>query len=108
MPITTVKIENARYILTLDPQRRIIRDGSIMIEGQDGLTWPRWKRLAEAAERLGYAGLFRSDHFTNSEAPPATLSILVPRGPVECQTPHTTPPPATASADHGQETPHGP
>jgi 5-methylthioadenosine/S-adenosylhomocysteine deaminase len=34
MPITTVKIENARYILTLDPQRRIIRDGSIMIEGQ--------------------------------------------------------------------------
>lgn len=42
---------------------------SIMIEGQDGLTWPRWKRLAEAVERLGYAGLFRSDHFTNSEPP---------------------------------------
>jgi len=42
---------------------------SIMIEGQDGLTWPRWKRLAEEVERLGYAGLFRSDHFTNSEPP---------------------------------------
>ena len=42
---------------------------SIMIEGQDGLTWPRWKRLAEEVEQLGYAGLFRSDHFTNSEPP---------------------------------------
>ena len=42
---------------------------SIMIEGQDGLTWPRWKRLAEAVERLGYAGLFRSDHFTNAGPP---------------------------------------
>lgn len=42
---------------------------SIMIEGQDGLTWPRWKRLAEQVEGLGYAGLFRSDHFTNAEGP---------------------------------------
>ena len=47
---------------------------SIMIEGQDGLTWPRWKRLAEEVEQLGYAGLFRSDHFTNSE-PPDTESL---------------------------------
>ena len=38
---------------------------AIMIEGQDGLTWPRWQRLARAAEDLGYAGLYRSDHFTN-------------------------------------------
>jgi F420-dependent oxidoreductase-like protein len=42
---------------------------SIMIEGQEGLTWSRWKRLAEEVERLGYAGLFRSDHFTNPEPP---------------------------------------
>jgi F420-dependent oxidoreductase-like protein len=42
---------------------------SIMIEGQDGLTWQRWKRIAEEVERLGYAGLFRSDHFTNAEPP---------------------------------------
>ena len=42
---------------------------SIMIEGQDGLSWPRWKRLAEEVERLGYAGLFRSDHFTNAGPP---------------------------------------
>jgi cytosine/adenosine deaminase-related metal-dependent hydrolase len=30
----TLKIEGARFILTVDPRRRIIRDGSIMIEGQ--------------------------------------------------------------------------
>jgi F420-dependent oxidoreductase-like protein len=37
---------------------------NIMIEGQEGLTWERWRRLAAAAEELGYAGLFRSDHLT--------------------------------------------
>ncbi|MBN1966281.1 MAG: TIGR03560 family F420-dependent LLM class oxidoreductase [Anaerolineae bacterium] len=42
---------------------------AIMIEGQDGLTWPRWQRLARAAEDLDYAGLFRSDHFTNANPP---------------------------------------
>ncbi len=40
---------------------------SIMIEGQDGLSWPRWQRLARAAEDLGFAGLHRSDHFLNSQ-----------------------------------------
>lgn len=42
---------------------------SIMVEGQDGLTWPRWKRFAAEVEQLGFAGLFRSDHFTNADAP---------------------------------------
>jgi F420-dependent oxidoreductase-like protein len=40
-----------------------------MIEGQDGLNWERWQRLARAAEDLGFAGLYRSDHFTNPEGP---------------------------------------
>jgi F420-dependent oxidoreductase-like protein len=40
-----------------------------MIEGQDGLNWDRWHRLARAAEDLGFAGLFRSDHFTNADGP---------------------------------------
>lgn len=40
-----------------------------MIEGQDGLTWPRWQRLAKAAEDFGYAGLYRSDHYTNPQPP---------------------------------------
>lgn len=44
-------------------------DVAIMIEGQDGLDWSRWKRLASAAEDLGFAGLYRSDHFTNPEGP---------------------------------------
>jgi F420-dependent oxidoreductase-like protein len=42
---------------------------SIMVEGQDGLTWPRWKRFAAEVESLGFAGLFRSDHFTNAGPP---------------------------------------
>ncbi len=44
-------------------------DVAIMIEGQDGLNWDRWKRLANAAEDFGYAGLYRSDHFTNPSGP---------------------------------------
>ncbi|HEY7035166.1 MAG TPA: TIGR03560 family F420-dependent LLM class oxidoreductase [Thermomicrobiales bacterium] len=44
-------------------------DVAIMIEGQDGLNWERWQRLARAAEDLGFAGLFRSDHFTNADGP---------------------------------------
>ncbi len=39
-------------------------DIAIMIEGQEGLTWERWQRLARAAEDLGYESLFRSDHLT--------------------------------------------
>jgi F420-dependent oxidoreductase-like protein len=42
---------------------------AIMIEGQDGLDWPRWRRLARTVEDSGYAGLFRSDHFTNPTGP---------------------------------------
>lgn len=42
---------------------------AIFLEGQNGLNWPRWQRLAAAAEDLGYAGLYRSDHFTNPNPP---------------------------------------
>jgi F420-dependent oxidoreductase-like protein len=44
-------------------------DIAIMIEGQNGLNWPRWKRIVKLVEDLGFAGLYRSDHFTNSKAP---------------------------------------
>jgi F420-dependent oxidoreductase-like protein len=44
-------------------------DIAIMIEGQNGLNWPRWKRIVQAVEDLGYAGLYRSDHFTNASSP---------------------------------------
>lgn len=42
---------------------------SIMIEGQMDLNWPRWQRLARAAEDLGFYGLFRSDHFVGPTGP---------------------------------------
>ncbi|GCE09099.1 TIGR03560 family F420-dependent LLM class oxidoreductase [Dictyobacter aurantiacus] len=42
---------------------------SIMIEGQNGLNWPYWKRLAAEVDQLGFAGLFRSDHYTNPNPP---------------------------------------
>jgi alkanesulfonate monooxygenase SsuD/methylene tetrahydromethanopterin reductase-like flavin-dependent oxidoreductase (luciferase family) len=37
----------------------------IMLEGQEGLTWERLFRLAQAAEELGFESLFRSDHLTS-------------------------------------------
>jgi F420-dependent oxidoreductase-like protein len=44
-------------------------DVGLMIEGQDGVNWPRWQRIARAVEDSGYAGLYRSDHFTNPDGP---------------------------------------
>ncbi|MEM7128281.1 MAG: TIGR03560 family F420-dependent LLM class oxidoreductase [Chloroflexota bacterium] len=44
-------------------------DIAIMLEGQHGLNWERWQRIALAVEELGFAGLYRSDHFTNPEPP---------------------------------------
>jgi F420-dependent oxidoreductase-like protein len=35
----------------------------LMIEGQEDVTWPQWVALAEACERAGLDGLFRSDHY---------------------------------------------
>jgi alkanesulfonate monooxygenase SsuD/methylene tetrahydromethanopterin reductase-like flavin-dependent oxidoreductase (luciferase family) len=35
----------------------------LMIEGQEGVTWPQWVALAEAAEEAALDGLFRSDHY---------------------------------------------
>lgn len=44
-------------------------EAALMIEGQDGLNWPRWQKIARLAEDLGFAGLYRSDHFTNAVPP---------------------------------------
>ncbi len=43
---------------------------AIMVEGQEGIGWDRWRRLARAVEDLGYAGLYRSDHFPNDRTGP--------------------------------------
>ncbi|MBI5032492.1 MAG: LLM class F420-dependent oxidoreductase [Chloroflexi bacterium] len=42
---------------------------AIMLEGQNGLNWERWQRIAHAVEDLGFVGLYRSDHFTNGSPP---------------------------------------
>jgi F420-dependent oxidoreductase-like protein len=42
---------------------------ALMIEGQNGLTWERWKRFGKLAEDLGFAGIYRSDHYTNANPP---------------------------------------
>ncbi|MGL4651736.1 MAG: TIGR03560 family F420-dependent LLM class oxidoreductase [Caldilineaceae bacterium] len=53
-------------------------DIAIMVEGQDGLTWPIWQAIARKVEALGFAGLYRSDHFTNAEPPDeASLELWV-------------------------------
>lgn len=53
-------------------------DISLMIEGQMGLTWPRWQRIVAEAEDLGFAGIFRSDHFTNPGPPDSeSLEMIV-------------------------------
>jgi len=44
-------------------------DVALMIEGQHGLNWPRWQRLARTVEAAGYAGLYSSDHLTTQDGP---------------------------------------
>jgi F420-dependent oxidoreductase-like protein len=34
----------------------------VMIEAQEGLSWDRWNRIVDAAERLGFDSVWRSDH----------------------------------------------
>src|SRR5581483_10207346 len=48
---------------------------SLMVEGQEGLTWDRWRRLADAAEAGGFAGLYRSDHLTGLFGHPTRPSL---------------------------------
>ena len=51
---------------------------SLQIEGSMGLTWPRWKRLVAEIEALGFAGLYRSDHFTSAFPPDEdSLELIV-------------------------------
>jgi len=37
----------------------------IMIEGQEGLSWERWRRICHDADTLGFDSLRRSDHLTS-------------------------------------------
>ena len=43
-------------------------DIGLMVEGQNGLTWERWRHILALAERLEFPSLFRSDHYFLSPA----------------------------------------
>jgi F420-dependent oxidoreductase-like protein len=43
----------------------------LMVEGQEGETWPDWVAIAEAVEASGLDGLFRSDHYLSMNGPGA-------------------------------------
>lgn len=56
---------------------------ALMIEGQEGVTWPEWLAIAQTAEAHRVESLFRSDHYTGILDPErgsldawATLSAL--------------------------------
>jgi F420-dependent oxidoreductase-like protein len=46
-------------------QRSARMELCLMIEGQEGVSWPEWVALAQACERHGVPALFRSDHYLN-------------------------------------------
>jgi F420-dependent oxidoreductase-like protein len=45
-------------------------DLCLMIEGQEGVTWPEWVAIAQACEEHGIPALFRSDHQLNLDGRP--------------------------------------
>ena len=49
MPDATLKIEGARYVITMDGERRIIRDGGVLIEGSRIVRVGKSLELADAA-----------------------------------------------------------
>ena len=48
---------------------------AIDIESQFGLSWSQWKNIVAMVEALGFAGLYRSDHFTVYPQPPDDDSL---------------------------------
>ncbi|MBX7110664.1 MAG: TIGR03560 family F420-dependent LLM class oxidoreductase [Dehalococcoidia bacterium] len=52
----------------------------LMVEGQNGLSWERWRHILALAERLGFPSLHRSDHYfigTQQSSIEAYLSLAV-------------------------------
>lgn len=46
-----------------DARRERGVDVGLMVEGQNGLTWERWRHILALAERLGLPSVHRSDHY---------------------------------------------
>src|SRR3954465_10381517 len=64
---------------------------SLMIEGQQGVTWEQWVALARACEENGIERLFRSDHYLGFHARGRDGSL-------DCWTTPAAPPPAALAA----------
>lgn len=41
----------------------------VMIEGQEGLTWDRWRTIVDTADRLNFDSVWRSDHLFSLSGP---------------------------------------
>lgn len=41
----------------------------VMIEGQEGLTWDRWRTIVDTADRLNFDSVWRSDHLFSLTGP---------------------------------------
>jgi F420-dependent oxidoreductase-like protein len=53
-------------------------DIGLVIEGHNGLTWERWRRIVRRADGNGLASLFRSDHFgEHDDALEAYISLTL-------------------------------
>src|SRR3954471_9315012 len=50
---------------------------SLMVDGQDGVSWERWVELARAVEESGLEGLFCSDHYLALRGDPREGSLDV-------------------------------
>jgi F420-dependent oxidoreductase-like protein len=48
---------------------------SLMIEGQEDVSWEAWLELADACEESGFDGLFRSDHYLSVMGQPGRASL---------------------------------
>jgi alkanesulfonate monooxygenase SsuD/methylene tetrahydromethanopterin reductase-like flavin-dependent oxidoreductase (luciferase family) len=49
---------------------------SVTIEAMFGLGWPLWKHLVEKIEGMGFAGLYRSDHFMVGKPGTDSLELI--------------------------------
>lgn len=58
----------------------------LMVEGQNGLTWERWRHILGLAERLGFPSLFRSDHYFTGAAQQNSLDAFLSFAPAAVET----------------------
>jgi len=61
-------------------------DVGLRVDGQDGLTWERWRHILALAERLGFPSAHRPDHYfigTEQSSVEAYLSLAVAGGQTE-------------------------